>query len=468
MLTIFVNCFHIIHTMIQYIKIRRGLDIPIKGEADLRIAKRIVPKTITVKPTDFRNVIPKLLVRVDDIVKAGSPIFCDKNRPDILFTSPHSGKVTEIVRGEKRKILEIRIETDPENEYLSFDTPAMEQLTREDVITLLLKSGLWPSIIQRPYGIVADPDKTPRDIFISGFYSAPLSPDMDFILKDELEDLQAGIDVMSKLTKGNINISLLAKTHASTLVHKLKGVEYHIFDGPHPAGNVGVQINAISPINKGDIVWTIDPHLLSIIGRFFRNKIVDMSKRVAITGPKAIDPAYIIALPGIDMNNISEFTDRGNPEDVIRFVSGNVLTGINVGEDGSLGFYHNHITLLKEGLEAEMLGWAKPFRPKRFSVSRAYFSWLTPKKSYKLDTNLNGGERAFVMNDVYDKVFPMSILPVYLLKAILAKDIDRMEQLGIYEVIEEDFALCEFVCPSKIEIQNIISQAIELMIKEMA
>lgn len=455
--------------MIEYIKIKQGLDIPISGKADPYIKKEhVVSGEIAVKPTDFRGITPKLLVSTGDRVKAGSPLFCDKLRPEMLFTSPCSGTVSGIIRGEKRKILEVRVEVDKENDYLSFDIPEFRDLDRKMIIDLLLKSGLWPSIIQRPFGIVANPTDTPRDIFISGFYSAPLAPDPEVILKDELDNLQAGVDILSKLTQGGINISLQAQTHSSSIIHKLKGVKYYVVSGPHPAGNVGIQIQKISPINKGEIVWTLDPQMLSIIGRFFRNKVSDMTKRVAITGPMIKTPSYISTVPGVSMSALSSFIEHVDPNETERIISGNVLSGTNIGREGFLGYYDNQITALKEGTESEMLGWAKPIRPKKFSISKSYFSWLTPKKTYPMDTNLNGGERAFVVNDVYSKVFPMDIYPVYLLKAILADDIDKMEKLGIYEVIEEDMALCEYVCPSKIEIQSIVRRGIDLMLKELA
>ncbi len=458
--------------MVDYIKLRRGLDVPVKGSPNPNITKSVVSSIVAVKPTDFRGVIPKLLVKEGDQVKAGTPVFADKARPEIHFSSPVSGTIKEIIRGEKRKLLEIRILSDGRNESVKYNLPKVESLNKEQVINALLESGLWACIKQRPYGIIPSPDVTPRSIFISGFNSAPLAADMDFSLREDFDNIQAAIIALSKVGVSDINIGLCAKTHASTPFHKLRGVKFYIFDGPHPAGNVGVQINKIQPINKGDVVWTIDMHLLAVIGRLFNNGVCDMSKIVAVGGPRVSNPSYIKCVSGMAMNDITDMV-ADNTEGLqngcdVRFVSGNILTGENVGKDGFLGFYDNQITLLTEGNYHELLGWAKVFRANKFSVSRAYFSWLTPKKRYSIDTNLNGGERAFVFSGNYEKVLPMDIYPVYLLKAILAEDIENMEQLGIYEVVEEDFALCEFICPSKIEIQSIISKGIDMMIKEMA
>ena len=253
-------------------------------------------------------------------------------------------------------------------------------------------------------------------------------------------------------------------TRPGSAFESLKGAEIYTFEGPHPAGNVGVQINHISPINKGEIVWTVDLVSLAAIGRCLATGTYDMSRVVAVTGPAAENPVCIKAVQGISLATIAKYAAKGN----VRFVSGDVLTGENVGADGYLGYFDNQVTLLEEGDYYEMLGWIKPFRTKKFSFSHLYWSWLAgKKKTYKLDTNTNGGPRAFVVSDVYGKVLPMDIYPVYLLKACLAMDIEKMENLGIYEVIPEDFALCEFVCPSKIEIQKILSDGIDLMLKEM-
>lgn len=460
--------------MSDHIRLRKGLNIPLKGDAKNQIIRTISPDVVAVKPTDYKALNAKLLVKEGDEVKAGTPVLIDKKRPFINICSPVSGKVSAIVRGEKRKLLEILIESDKQIEYEGFVTPNPRTAKKQEIIDVLLKSGLWACFKQRPYGIIPDPEHEPKAIFISGFDSSPLAPDLDFALKGEKEVIQTGIDMLSKLSSGGIHLSLHASNYASSPFHRLEKVVIHTFDGSHPAGNVGVQIHHISPMNKGEVAWTIDMQSLVYIGRLFTKGIYDLRKVVAVTGPRAKNPAYIETLPGMSFNEIKDFADlkhddkHGKEQLPVRYVSGNALTGDNVGENGHLGFFHNQITLLSEGNYHELFGWAKPLRHKKFSISHSYFSWLFPKKKYSLDTNLNGGERALVVTGVYEKVTPMDIYPMYLLKAIMAGDIDKMEQLGIYEVIEEDLALCEFVCPSKTEVQEIISNGIELMIKEMS
>ncbi len=459
--------------MSDHIRLRRGLDIPLKGEAKTQITKTISPDSVAVKPADYKALNARLLVKEGDKVKAGTPVLSDKKSPYIKICSPISGTVAQIVRGEKRRLLEIIIESDNNNEQEEITVPNPKSASREEIIETLLNSGLWACLKQRPYGTIPDPGIEPKAIFISGFDTAPLAPNLDFTLKGEIESLQSGIDVLSKLSQGGIHISLHASNYASSPMHRLDKVIIHSFDGKHPAGNVGVQIHHISPVNKGETVWTLDMQCVVYIGRLFLKGVYDLRKIVAVTGPRAKHPAYIETLPGMNFKEIKGFADIQKREEYseelpIRYISGNVLTGDNVGANGHLGFFHNQVTLISEGNYYEMLGWVKPFRLRKFSISRSYFSWLFPKKKYSLDTNVNGGERALVMTGVYEKVTPMDIYPMHLIKAILAEDVDKMEQLGIYEVIEEDLALCEFVCPSKTEIQEIVSNGIQLMIKEMS
>ena len=452
--------------MSNNINLKQGLNIPISGAAAQKISKTVVPDVIAIKPTDFKGLLPRLLVKEGDKVLAGSPVAADKSNPDILLTSPVSGTVSEIVRGEKRKLLEIRIKADAQQEYVDFGVQKLSAMTGEDVRNSLLRSGLWPSLIQRPYGVMADPSLKPKAIFVSAFTTAPLAAVPEFAFKDDINDIQTGVDALCKLTEGGVHFSLSSENFASTPLHKIEHVIQHVFSGKHPAGNVGIQISHISPIQKGDTVWTISLAFLAAIGKLFNTGKYNVSRKVAVTGPKAIDPAYVEAVPGISMKDIAGFYDNSAKD--IRFISGDVLTGKNVGENGFLGFFDNQITLIHEGTERELLGWAKPFRTGKFSSSHTYFSWLCPKKTYDMDTNTNGGPRAFVMSDVYSKVLPMEIFPIYLVKACLAGDIDKMEKFGIYEVLPEDLALCEYVDPSKNDIQAIIEKGIDLMIKEMA
>jgi NADH:ubiquinone oxidoreductase, Na(+)-translocating, A subunit len=450
--------------MSEHIRLKKGLDLPIQGAALCNVTKTVTPDVVAMKPTDFKGLVPKMLVKEGDIVKAGTPVFADKQHSDIVFCSPISGTVESVVRGEKRKLLEVRIKSDGKNDFARFEVPKPSTLDRAGAVKILLESGLWPCLKQRPYGTIADPEVTPKSIFISAMATAPLAADPDFAMESDLAALQAGVEVLSKLTEGGVHFSLSAKNFAGSELHKLKGVIFHSFDGPHPAGNVGVQINHISPINKGEFVWTVDLFLVAAIGRFFNDGIYDVRRKIAVAGPAAVNPSYVECVPGVCMKELSEYFC--NDKD-IRVISGDVLTGEAVGKEGFLGFYNNQVSVLAEGKYFEMFGWAKPFRLKKFTFSHTYPSFLLKNKKYEMDTNENGGQRPFLMNDVYQKVLPMDIYALPLFKAILAGDIDKMEALGIYEVIEEDVALCEYVCPSKIDIQQIVRKGIDLMIKEM-
>ena len=452
--------------MSNNIVLKRGLDIPIKGEAARETVKMIKPDIIAMKPTDFKGLTPRLLVREGDKVLAGSPVMADKNCPDILFTSPVSGTVAEIVRGEKRKLLEVRIKVDAEQSYVDFGVKNVASMSTDEVRCQLLKSGLWPALIQRPYGILADPQLKPKAIFISAFSTAPLAADTDYVLGDSLADVQTAVDALAKLTDGGVHFSISGSNCSSTPFHKVEHVIMHTVSGRHPAGNAGVQISNISPIRKGETVWTVSLLMLAAIGKLFNTGKLNLSRKVAVTGPVAVNPAYVDALPGISMKDLAQFYDNSAGD--VRFVSGDVLSGRNIGAEGFLGFFDNQVSLLHEGTEREWFGWIKPFRFNQYSSQRSYFSWLCPKKRYSMDTNTHGGERTFMMSDVYGKVLPMDIFPIYLVKACLAGNLDDMEKFGIYEVLPEDLATCEFVDPSKNDIQAIIECGIDRMIKEMA
>jgi len=450
--------------MSNNIYLKKGLDLPINGTAAQNTKKVIVPDVVAVKPTDFRGLVPKLLVREGDKVLAGTPVLADKMSQNILFASPVSGTVAEVVRGEKRKLLEVRIKADANQEYVDFGVKKVSSLSAEQIKESLLAAGLWPALTQRPYGIIANPETKPKAIFVSAFSTAPLAANTEYALNDQIAHVQTAVDALGKLAGCKVHVCVNAANASATPFGKLQNVVLHTVSGKHPAGNVGVQIHHISPVQKGEIVWTVSPVMLAAIGKLFNTGKYDVRRKIAVTGPKAINPAYVEGYPGISMKDVKDFYNEGEN---LRFISGDVLTGNSVGAEGFLGFFDNQITLLEEGDKYELLGWAKPCRPKLFSASRTYFSWLTPNKKYDMDTNLHGGPRAFVMNDLYSKVFPMELYPVYLLKACLANDIDKMEKFGIYEVLEEDLALCEYVCPSKIYIQQIITDGIALMLKEM-
>lgn len=445
--------------MSNNIVLKKGLNIPISGEAALETMRTIAPDVVAVKPTDFKGFSPRLMVKEGDKVLAGSPVLADKQNPDILLTSPVSGTVKEIVRGEKRKLLAVLVKAEG-NEAVDFGAKDPKGLKAEEVKETLLKSGLWPTIIQRPYGVLANPAQTPKAVFVSAFSTAPLAADSEFVFKDDLSAIQAGITAISKVAK--VHVCVNSETSAFA---KLQDAVLHtVIAKKHPAGNVGVQISHISPIMKGETVWTLSLLSLAAIGKLFLNGKLDLCRKVAVTGPAALKTGYVVAMPGTPMSALEGCFD---PAVETRFISGDVLSGENIGKDGYLGFFDNQVTLIKEGREREVLGWANPLRFNQFSSSMAYFSWLLPKKKYNMDTNTHGGVRAFVCSDVYGKVLPMDIFPVYLVKACLAGDIDKMEQFGIYEVLPEDLALCEFVDPSKNDIQAIIQDGIDLMIKEM-
>lgn len=448
--------------MSNVIKLKKGLNISLKGKAEKVLVKPGMPKNFALRPTDFYGIRPKMVVRADEEVKAGSPLFFDKYNPEVLFTSPVSGRVLAVNRGERRKILEVVIRAGDQMEYVEFDKADPQSLSREDIVRSLLKSGLWPLIRQRPYGIIPRPDDKPRSIFISGFDTAPLAPDYDFIMKETENEFQAGIDALGKLTEGKIHLNLNAGYPPPDVFTRARGVNINYFSGPHPAGNPGVQIHHIDPVHKNGTVWYINPQDVLIIGRLFLNGRVDFSRIVALTGSEIVNPRYYRTVMGASVDVMLRDNVR---ERNVRYISGNVLTGSKIPASGFIGFYDSQVTVIPEGDHYRLFGWAATGLD-RFSASRAFPSWLQPGREYRIDTNYNGGERAYVMTGEYEKVLPMDILPQQLIKAIIVEDIDKMENLGIYEVTEEDVALCEFVCTSKIEVQSILRKGIELMIKE--
>lgn len=448
-------------------KIRRGLNIPLQGEAEKVFSRCEQAEAYGVKPIDFPGLTPKLNVQEGDRVKVGSPLFHDKFRPEVQFTSPVSGEVYMIRRGERRRIMEVIVHPDKpeEQQFEKFDVALPQGLSREQIVELMLKAGVWPMLKQRPYGVIANPEQTPKSIHISAFDSSPLAPDLDFSVHNEGEALQVGIDALAKLTNGKINVNLNAEYPPSGAFTKLKGVVFNHFVGIHPAGNVGIQIHHLEPIFKDDLIWTINPLDVIIIGRLFMNGHYDATKTIALAGSEVTKPRYFILKTGASISNI--ITNNVNkPNEELRFISGNVLTGTQIADNGFVGYFDNMVTVIPEGNHYEFLGWAAPGLNK-FSDSRTFLSKLLPSKKFALHTNLNGGLRAYVMTGQYEKVLPMDIFPIHLIKAILANDIDKMENLGIYEVVEEDMALCEYVCSSKIEVQSILREGIELMIKEL-
>lgn len=448
--------------MSETIKLKKGFDIMMQGVAEHIFIQNPMPETVALKPTDFVGMTAKMVVKEGDTVLAGDPLFIDKNRPEVTFVSPVSGTVTAVNRGERRCLLNVVVKPDEEIQYKQFSVSTPDSMSREEIISVMLEAGVWPFIKQRPFDIIANPSDKPKSIHISTFDTAPLAPDYTFALEESKVDFKVGIDALRKLTDGAVNLNIYKEDRAKTTFTEIKGVTQNYFIGPHPAGNVGVQIHHVDPINKGDVVWVVNPQAVAIIGRLFTQKKFDARIVVALTGAVKA-PRYYKTILG---TNIQSLMASESVSDDMRIISGNVLTGTKLGKDDYVSFYDSQVTVIEEGNKPTFMGWLAPGFGK-YSFSRAFFSWLQPKKQYALNTNYNGGPRAFVFTGIYEQVLPMDIYPMQLLKAILAEDIDKMEQLGIYEVVPEDFALCEYVCPSKIEIQTILRQGLDLIRKEL-
>ncbi len=453
----------ILYSMANVIKLRKGLDINLKGKAAETYTTVKEPGFYALVPDDFPGVTPKVVVKEQEYVMAGGPLFIDKYHPEVKFVSPVSGVVTSVERGARRKVLNIVVEAAAEQDYEEFGKKNVSSMDADAVKSALLEAGLFAFIKQRPYDIIADPTVTPKGIFVSAFDTNPLAPDFEFALKGEEANFQTGLDALAKMAKTYLSISVKQKAAALT---QAKNVTITAFDGPNPAGNVGVQINHLDPVSKGETVWTIDPQAVIFIGRLFNTGRVNFTRTVAVTGSEVLKPAYCKLQVGALLTNV--FAGNVTTDKDLRYISGNVLSGKQVSPNGFLGAFHSQLTVIPEGDDVhEMFGWIMP-RFNQFSANHSYFSWLMGKKEYTLDARIKGGERHMIMSGEYDKVFPMDIMPEYLIKAIIAGDIDRMEALGIYEVAPEDFALCEFVCSSKMELQRIVRVGLDMLRAEMA
>ena len=455
-------CFN----MANVIKIKKGLDIKLKGKPLERMLTGGISTSFAIVPDNYNGITPKVVARVGDKVKAGTALVMDKNYNEIKMVSPVSGEVVAVNRGEKRKVLSVVVAPDGETLFEDFGKKNVSALSEAEVKEAILNAGLWPFIKQRPYDIVARPNEEPRDIFVSAFYSAPLAPDFDYIVKGQEDDFQTGLDALAKLTKGKLYVGL---KKGSAVKVASANAEVCEIDGPHPAANVGVQINHIKPINKGEIVWTVRPDDVIIIGRLFNKGKADFTRLVAITGSEVEETGYIKAIAGCKIDSLIEEGKLIAGNYHCRIISGSVLTGTKVGYDDYLGAYDNQITVIPDGGDRhEFFGWATLGFDK-FTVGNTFVSSYLGflKREYVVDARLKGGRRAMIMSNEYDKVFPMDIFPEYLLKAIIAYDIDKMENLGIYEVAPEDFALCEVVDTSKIELQKIVRNGLDLLYKEM-
>jgi Na+-transporting NADH:ubiquinone oxidoreductase subunit A len=448
--------------MSKDVKIRKGVNIKLKGVAEKLYADVPSVSDVVLKPTDFPGLIPKLSVKVGDTVKAGSPLFYNKENDKVIFTSPISGEVTEINRGAKRKILEVKVKSDGANAFETFKQGDPNKMSKEEVLDLMLTSGLWPFVRQRPFDVIANPMDTPKAIHVSAFDTAPLSPDYGFIAHGEGDVLQVGLDALSKLTEGIVHLNITGNSNADEAFTNAKNVQINKVSGPHPAGNVGVQLHHIDPINKGEVVWTLNALEVLTIGRLFKTGKFDASRVITLAGSKIKSPKYVKTVLGANIGGLL----KENLDDNARVISGNPLSGLQVEENGHLGFYNYQVTAIPEGGEPRFFGWLPFFGFNGFSLSRTSLSFMSPNKERDLDTGMNGEERAFVMTGQYEKLFPMNIYPVHLVKSMIYKDIDLMENLGIYEVSPEDFALCEYACTSKVATQKIVREALDLVRKE--
>lgn len=451
--------------MANVFKLRKGLDINLKGKAAEEKVSLEASEEYALVPDDFTGMVPKVVVREGDVVRAGDALFVDKRYPEIGFASPVSGIVSAIVRGDRRKVLHVKVKADAQQQYADFGKKKeVGSMSGEDVKNALLEAGLFGYIDQLPYAVSTNPQTVPKAIFVSALRDKPLAGDFEFELKGNEHDFQTGLTALSKIAKTYLGIGARQSAEALT---SAKNVEINVFDGPCPAGNVGVQINHLSPVNKGEVVWTVEPTAVIFFGRLLNEGRVDLRRTVAVGGSKVVEPIYIETLVGTPLSAILK--DRLRAEEHVRIINGNPLTGKRDTLNGFLGAHTSEIIAMPEGDDAdEFLGWILP-RTNQFSMSRSYFSWLQKKtKKYDLDARIKGGERHMIMSGEYDSVLPMDIYGEFLIKAIIAQDIDKMEQLGIYEVAPEDFALAEFVDSSKLELQRIVREGLNMLRKENA
>ena len=443
------------------IKLSKGLDIHLQGKAEEKKIQLKSNGRYALVPDDFEGVTPKVVVKEGDKVKAGDALFVNKQYPEVKFASPVSGTVREVVRGERRKVLCIKVDADAQQEFKDFGRKDPDSYVDDQVINFLLEAGLFGYINQLPYAVSTNPSVKPRAIFVSALRDKPLAADFEYEVKGQEADFQAGLTALSKIAKTYLGVGV------NSALKNMKNVSVNIFDGKCPAGNVGVQVNHIAPVNKGEVVWTIgDPTVVLFIGRLFNTGKVDLHRTVALCGSEINNPAYVDMLVGEELSTL--LSNSYDASKSVRIINGNVLTGRPTTKEGYLGAHSSEITVIPEGNDAdEMLGWILP-RLKQFSVNRSYFSWLCGKKDYALDARVKGGERHMIMSGEYDRVLPMDIYGEYLIKAIIAGDIDRQEALGIYEVAPEDFALAEFVDSSKLELQRIVREGLNILRKENA
>ncbi len=439
------------------IKIRQGLDLQLDGGA-APVVETHAPSRHYLRPSDFRWMTPQLLVREGDPVSVGTPLFADKRDPRVRVCSPVGGVLSQVVRGDKRRILALVINADEAQSHSS-DVEVPDDPSPRQIRDILLQHGLWPALRQRPFSVIADPDGTPDAVFVSCFDSAPLAPDFNVLLKGREAEWHEGIHVLRQICPGAPVHLGLRDGADNALFERTEGVNLHYFSGPHPAGNIGTQIDFIRPLDKGDVVWYIHPWQVAAVGRLFLGHTLSYERCIALVGPAEPRPRYVAMTYGADLSSLLASDPQGR---AVRNISGNVLTGVALGEFPGVGFYDCQITRLFEGGQREFLGWLLPGL-KKWSLSHTFVAWLAKRRKFSFDTSMHGGERALVLSDVYDEVFPMDIMPAELLKACIAKDVEQMEELGIYGVESEDVALCEVVCPSKIAWQQIVEEALHYL-----
>ncbi len=453
--------------MANVIRLRKGLDIHLQGKAEETKMNLKSNGHYALVPDDFEGVVPKVVVREGDVVRAGDALFVNKLYPEVRFASPVSGKVTAVERGDRRKVLCVKVEADSQQQYVDFGKKDVAAMDAKAVVDALLEAGLFGFINQLPYAISTNPSVMPKAIFVSALRDKPLAGSFEFEVKGQEADFQTGLTALSKIAKTYLGVGV------DSSLENMKDVEVNVFKGKCPAGNVGVQVNNIAPVNKGEVVWTIgDPSVVLFIGRLFNTGRVNLTRTIALCGSEINSPAYVDMLVGEELSTL--LSNSYDASKSVRIINGNVLTGRPTTKEGFLGAHTSEITVIPEGDDAdEVLGWILP-RFNQFSVSRSYFSWLqnpwfcSKKKQYALDARIKGGERHMIMSGEYDKVLPMDIYGEYLIKAIIAGDIDRQEALGIYEVAPEDFALAEFVDSSKLELQRIVREGLNILRKENA
>lgn len=445
-------------------KIKKGLDLTLKGEATEQLTSATQSAEYAVMPTDFPGIVPRAMVKEGDSVLAGQTLFVDKATERIHFVSPVSGTIVGVERGERRKLLRFRVKANETQEFKNFDVKNLAQASADDVKDILLESGIFAFMRQRPYDVIANPNDTPKAIFISTFSKMPLAANFSFVAKGMEQDFKLGVRALARIAK--VHIGICPEQINSELL-PIEEADVSVFDGPNPSGNVGVHINHISPVNKGEVVWTMGAEMLVILGRLLRTGKLLLTRRIAVAGACIKAPQYVETIMGAPLADLLK--NQLSATEHVRIINGNPFVGYKSNINDFLGAFSTELCAIPEGDNVnEAFGWIAP-RLNDFSTSHSYFSWLLVKKhAYNLDCRIKGGERHMIMSAEYERVFPMDIYPSYLIKAIITGDIDRQEALGIYEVAPEDFAVAEFIDSSKLELQRIVREGLDVLRKENA